>query len=312
MVTFKHVAKRPGSSTQTEDPSQYDIARTGATTHFNNEDILPNEELHSSREDQPTSKPPWRRVLYLRQPYPDNYVGPDFFRVTKKRLHVTPVEAVRGCLPVVREVCSCFLLLSAYLGLSSALLPPPALLAASALHTALALPTSLRPALGLAGSAALAGVAVGCLVSVVRSLTASVATDTVHACSAALLCLHVLLHDYGAHVALGNETLSQNVGVFAGVCLASRLRGYWPVLAFTLAAIALFARPRVEQSSDPARTCALVCVTCACVCVYARELAGVYVCGVVVCGAAMPLAYTAMQHHRQNIYGPWDEALPDR
>lgn len=27
----------------------------------------------------------WQRVLWKKQHYPDNYIGPDFFRVTKKR-----------------------------------------------------------------------------------------------------------------------------------------------------------------------------------------------------------------------------------
>jgi len=286
-----------GTSEETSSLPSRAVSSDGASTPLPSKEALP----------------PWRRVLYLRQPYPDNYVGPDFFRVTKKRLHVTRSEAIKGCLPVTREVCSCFLLLAAYLGLSSSLLPAPALLTAAALYTALACPALARPFLGLAGSVALAAVACGCLVSVVRSLTASVATDTVHACTAALLCLHVILHDYGANVALGNETLSQNVGVFACVCLASRLHGYWPVFAFTVTGIALFARPAdTEQPSSTIGSCALMAATCACVCVYAEELAPVYVCAVSVCGLGMPLAYTAMQHHRQNIYGPWDEARPER
>ena len=40
----------------------------------------------------------------------------------------------------------------------------------------------------------------GCLCGVVQSLTASVATDTVYACTTLLLLLHVALHDYGSSV----------------------------------------------------------------------------------------------------------------
>ena len=47
----------------------------------------------------------WERVLWKKQNnLPDNYIGRDFFRVTKKRLVVSVWQCLQGCLPITRFV----------------------------------------------------------------------------------------------------------------------------------------------------------------------------------------------------------------
>lgn len=47
-----------------------------------NEDTSSNGGCHQYIEIE---EPKWERVLWKQQPYPDSYIGPDFFRVKKKR-----------------------------------------------------------------------------------------------------------------------------------------------------------------------------------------------------------------------------------
>ena len=57
--------------------------------------------------------------------------------------------------------------------------------------------------------------------------------------------LKIFIFPTGTGVSLANETLSHNVGVFACVCLASRLVVYGSVAAFSLTGIALFSTRKV-------------------------------------------------------------------
>lgn len=269
---------------------------------------------------QPIKTETWQRVLWKKQPYPDNYIGPDFFRVTKKRLDVTTQQALLGCSAVTQEICSCLLLASVFCGLSSSTLQPTSVMVGTAVYALLDYlrntPTGESVLRTAVLSVALCGVLCG---GVVQSLTASVATDTVYACATMLLVLHVALHDYGHNIAIANETLSHNVGVFACVCLASRLgAGYWHVFSFTVAGIALFARHDTKQGSEVERplrkameVAVVVTVSAVAVWAWVPTLLPLLLVSVTVVNFLLPLLFIRLQHHRQNIYGPWDEARID-
>ncbi|XP_018023541.1 uncharacterized protein LOC108679432 isoform X2 [Hyalella azteca] len=117
-----------------------------------------------------------------------------------------------------------------------------------------------------------------------------------------------------------NETLSHNVGVFACVCLASRLTDYWAVFSFTVAGIAVFARPDREDNrhgciestaAAVAETLLLFSVTAVAVWVYVPVLLPLLLFSTALSNVVLPALFLRLQHHRQNIYGPWDEARID-
>ncbi|KAF2361055.1 Phosphatidylinositol N-acetylglucosaminyltransferase subunit C [Trinorchestia longiramus] len=260
------------------------------------------------------ARPPWQRVLWKRQPYADDYIGPNFFRVTKKRLAVSPLEAFLGCRVVTHEICWCFVIVSAFHGLSGGVFQPWQVMVATAVFTVLYCCRS-RPGWNMVHMAVLCVCLCGCLCGgVVQSLTASVATDTIYACTSFLLVLHIVLHHYGHHIALVNETLSHNVGVFACVCLASRLTDYWAVFAFTTAGIAVFARPAYKEDEQcclqirVTETLLLLSASAAAVWVCVPLLLPLLLTSVALSNLLLPLLFLRLQHHRQNIYGPWDEA----
>ncbi|XP_018023540.1 phosphatidylinositol N-acetylglucosaminyltransferase subunit C isoform X1 [Hyalella azteca] len=272
------------------------------------------------RSEDATSLPPWERVLWKKQPYADNYIGPHFFRVTKKQRAVSSIEAFTGCRVVTHQIFWCLLVVSAFHGLSGGALLPWQLMAATAAHAAFTFCRS-RPGWTAVQMAVMCVCLCGCLCGgVVQSLTASISTDTIYACTTLLLVLHIVLHHYGHDIALVNETLSHNVGVFACVCLASRLTDYWAVFSFTVAGIAVFARPDREDNrhgciestaAAVAETLLLFSVTAVAVWVYVPVLLPLLLFSTALSNVVLPALFLRLQHHRQNIYGPWDEARID-
>ena len=54
-------------------------------------------------------------------------------------------------------------------------------------------------------------------------LTDTISTDTIYTMTFLVLLIHLLFHDYGLRSSFVSHPLSLNAGLFAAVCLASRL-----------------------------------------------------------------------------------------
>ena len=83
----------------------------------------------------------WRKILYERQPYPDNYVGGAFLEDLRKNVHVTLYgwrEAVLAAAPPLHQLARVTLVALLFARLDSGALRPETLLLAIAGSTALA------------------------------------------------------------------------------------------------------------------------------------------------------------------------------
>ncbi|CAL4103297.1 unnamed protein product, partial [Meganyctiphanes norvegica] len=190
----------------------------------------------------------WERVLWKKQPaYPDNYVGESFLRVSRKRLDVSYSQALYGATAVSQEVCCCLGLVAIFYGLSGGHLKGSNVLIVTATlgmlgyiiqHSHYHNIHSVREDFKLVCFYCLM---IFCAAPIIKSLTGSVATDSINACTTLLLLLRLLHHDYGAQVAIVNPSISHNLGVFASVCLASRLNTDLQVFSLITVAVALFA-----------------------------------------------------------------------
>lgn len=263
----------------------------------------------------------WSRVLWKKQPYPDNYVGDSFLRVSKKRREVTYGQAFYSATAVTQEICSCLILVAVFCGLSEGHMKAAGVLTFTAVLgvtgyfiTRSQLRSSARDDIKLV---CFYVALISCASPVVKSLTGSVATDTINACTTALLLLRIVHQDYGALVAIVNPTVSHNLGVFASVCLASRLGSDRDVFALMTLAVALFAlfpgfrkycRTKLGTTLDLFFTIVVVTVTAASLWLYAVHLMPLLAFALVTCNGIIPALFVALQRHKQNIYGPWDEA----
>ncbi|XP_071520589.1 phosphatidylinositol N-acetylglucosaminyltransferase subunit C [Panulirus ornatus] len=263
----------------------------------------------------------WRRVLWQKQPFPDNYVGDSFLRVSKKRRELCFSEALYGATFVTQEICSCIGLVVIFFGISE-----------GNLNASVAL--ILTATIGIIGYAVTRAqlaafekddvkvacfyvVLIACVSPVVKSLTGSVATDSINASTTFLLLLRLIVHDYGTTVAIVNPTVSHNVGVFASVCLASRLDSDLDVFTLITVAVALFAlfpslrrycSMHLGRGWDIITTALVVLITATGILHYASHLLLVFLLALFICNFIIPALFIFLQSYKQNIYGPWDEA----
>ncbi|KAK3858741.1 hypothetical protein Pcinc_035097 [Petrolisthes cinctipes] len=271
-------------------------------------------------------KQEWKRVLWKRQPFLDNYVGDSFLRVSKKCKKVSLSAALYGATAVTPEICSCLGLVVIFYGMSDGKMDSSVVLTLTAavgiigyLITRDHLAASIR---NDAKVVCFYVVLIACVSPVIKSLTGSVATDSINACTTFLLLLRLVVHDYGTQVAIVNPTVSHNVGLFASVCLASRLDSDLDVFTLMTVAVALFAllptfrrrcRSGLGRGWNLVLTVLVVGVTGSGIIQYTPHLLLVLVVALFLCNCLMPTLYICCQGHKQNIYGPWDEAqIEDR
>ncbi|KAG7154892.1 phosphatidylinositol N-acetylglucosaminyltransferase subunit C-like [Homarus americanus] len=268
----------------------------------------------------------WRRVLWKKQPFPDNHVGDSFLRVSKKRRELLFSETLYGATAVTQEICSCLGLVVVFFGISERNVNAAGVLALTAslgiigyILTRAQLASSAKDDVKVA---CFYVVLIACASPVVKSLTGSVATDSINACTTFLLILRLVVHDYGTTVAIVNPTVSHNVGVFASVCLASRLDSDLDVFTLMTVAVALFAlfpsfrrycRVQLGRCWDLITTVVVVVCTTSGILLFAPHLLLIFFLALFLCNFFIPALFIHLQSHKQNIYGPWDEAqIEDR
>ncbi|GAA5933841.1 phosphatidylinositol N-acetylglucosaminyltransferase [Sporobolomyces koalae] len=76
-------------------------------------------------------RPPYRKVLYLRQPYPDNWVDPSFLQDLERNLHAHAASLpplLRQTLPVTQHLACTFIVVAVFVRLSTGTLSSTTLL----------------------------------------------------------------------------------------------------------------------------------------------------------------------------------------
>ncbi|XP_076873364.1 phosphatidylinositol N-acetylglucosaminyltransferase subunit C [Brachyhypopomus gauderio] len=268
---------------------------------------------------------PWRKVLYERQRFPDNYVDRRFLEELRRNIRVRQYRywaVVRETGLVAQQVSCVAVFITLWSFMDQGRLAPSTLLWAS---LGCALPGyGLYEALGGAGRerarvADLQSAAVFLAFTfgfspVLKTLTESVSTDTVYATSAVMLLAHVLFFPYTRPSPHGGVSI--NAALFASVCLGSRLPGALHTFAVLSLALLVFAlwpcllhrlRERAEWSFPWAAG-----LVCAAGVAGARSVwpggAALLLLALLVLTLACPALLVRLQRHKDNIHGPWDEA----
>ncbi|XP_077572795.1 phosphatidylinositol N-acetylglucosaminyltransferase subunit C [Stigmatopora nigra] len=280
-------------------------------------------------DDGPCAAVPWRKVLWERQSYPDNYVDHRFLGELRRNEGIRQYRywaVVREAVLVGQQLSCVAIFVTLWLYMEEGLLSPDTLLVIS-LATSL-LGYGLYQALGAwAEPVAPAGTHLADLQSaiiflsfifgfspVLKTLTESVSTDTVYAMSALMLLAHLVSFPYGHPSPPGS--LSLNVALFASVCLASRLPGAMHTFTMLSCALMIFALwPCLLRRVKDRAPCHFV-VVCVGVCAAGvGGLASRWPGGAVLLALALisvmllcPWLLVQLQRHKDNIHGPWDEA----
>ncbi|XP_017284255.1 phosphatidylinositol N-acetylglucosaminyltransferase subunit C [Kryptolebias marmoratus] len=277
----------------------------------------------------PSQSVPWRKVLWERQPFPDNYVDQRFLEELRRNEGIRQYRywAVVKEAGFVGQQLSCVaVFITLWLYMEQGLLAPEVLLWTSlscamlgyGLHQALTSQAEsgceTRTHLADLQSAALFLSFTFGFSPVLKTLTESVSTDTVYAMSAVMLLAHLVSFPYGKPSPPGS--LSLNAALFASVCLASRLPGALHTFAMLTCALLVFALwPCLLQRLRENAPCQFTGV-CVGVCVggvgglASQSLGGAVLFSLALVSVTLlcPLLLIWLQRHKDNIQGPWDEA----
>ena len=269
---------------------------------------------------------PWQKILYSRQEYPDNFSGPEFLaglqtNVTAEKYSLQ--ECVVGSLMLAEEVglVALFALLFSlshdgslhWQALLAALALAVALGAAAFLALADAIPS---PAHAARTAAVFLGFGYG-MSPLLRTLTATISTDTIYAMAAAMFLLSLVFHDYGVDVSIVSPSFALNGRLFGAVCLVSRLHSADSAFALLALAVALFAlwpplrrrlAARFPAAQAPLRLLFLLGVLTA-VLPHSAALAALYSALLLFISLLCPYWLVRLQHIKATIHGPWDEAV---
>lgn len=149
---------------------------------------------------------------------------------------------------------------------------------------------------------------------VLYTLTDTISTDTIYTMSFLMMITHLIFFNYGMSPAIVSNNLSLNAAVFASVCLASRLSSAYH--AFVLLSIAIKCFVLFPILKNKLKDSWLFTVMFLLIVIYALILVSPFITIlfilsltfiVIVC----PIMYVHYQKYKENIYGPWDEAIVD-
>ncbi|KAN0100634.1 Phosphatidylinositol N-acetylglucosaminyltransferase subunit C [Tylopilus felleus] len=224
-------------------------------------------------------QPGWRRVLWDRCPYPDNFIPPDsFLSALRKNPNFTPYSywpLVFMCCAITQHLGTVFVFLAIFVKLKERSIDARVLLWVSVTCSVLGYgtweilhsshPGHMPPNRSKAfKSSILVLLALMGLAPVLRTLTAATSSDSIWALSACLFLLNTVLADYScmrpgsftqersavsyilklAQILTANRltsVLSMNAAISSSVVLASRLPDDLSVFSLVLFAVQLFA-----------------------------------------------------------------------
>ncbi|KAJ1965788.1 glycosylphosphatidylinositol anchor biosynthesis [Dipsacomyces acuminosporus] len=282
------------------------------------------------------SRRPWRKLLYIKQEYPDDYVDDTFLMELQKNTNVRMYDystVVRQTAVVTQHISSIMIFIAVFIYLYRGSLTGGVLLWCSSTFTVLGfvfwdiLNTYLRTPeqrvvrLNLIKGAVFFALLLFGLSPILRTLTEDTSSDTIWAMTVLFFFVNLAFHDYSS----GNLTnirfpgsVSLNAAVLAGVLLASRLDSNLSVFAFLSFALQWFGLfpifrrylKRISAAASMATTLALALVAAVMFFYISRAIAMLHVLSTSFITFGCPLWLIWVQRYKNEIHGPWDEARP--
>ena len=282
----------------------------------------------------PTTGQVWRKVLFERGKFADNYTPDSCFLAAIKRnknLHqYTLNQCLMGAAQVALQMCMVFLFIIAYITLDSGYANCELILALTATtcligYIGLQLfdPSLEEPFSGqklkndIRHASIFLCFGLG-LSPVLYKLTDTISTDTIYTTAGIMLFIHLVFHNYGLEKsAVVSKALSLNAALFASVCLASRLMTSYDafvLLAISVVAFVLFPIFRLKLNHRSLFIITAITVICVVIltayyCSFKLSLCVTVAISIIT--GVCPALFLHWQTYKHTIHGPWDEAVPN-
>ncbi|XP_052754333.1 spliceosome-associated protein CWC27 homolog isoform X1 [Galleria mellonella] len=286
---------------------------------------IPKKGSARSRRSKIARKPkrkPWVKNLYENREYPDNYTDKKFLEELRKNIHiekVTLLQAVQGSFRVVLRLCLCVLYAIVYVYMYNNFVHTYTVIYISVAVTAACHVIYVC----LEGSATfshaktvLIYIIIGYLLSpIFHTLTDTVSTDTIYAWAVIMMLIHLIFFDYDVPVALVSKSLSINAAIFASMCLVSRLSTPFDAFILLTVSVILFVLSpqlfKVILCTKLFIPLFFITLLVTFISLYSVSvtLFWYFLIIVAILSGYLPMLFVRWQRYKDNIYGPWDEAI---
>ena len=276
------------------------------------------------RDYSPDAKRNWKKVLYENQDVPDNYVHHTFLQDMRKNLFLREYDYKTLLIQtgsITQQINAVIVFIMSFVYLQSSIIDPYILNMLSGAVLLVSYVLLLKAKAGFDIKAVVVFCTASFVLSpVLMSLTHSISTDTIYAMTTVMLLVHLFSHDYvqSEDTQEVSAVVSFNAGIFATVCLASRssslaqgfslivfsviVFGVWPTLRRS---ISVYFEPYVDLFT----TFVLFFVTNYMLWYHSVTIATLSSLFFMFITFVCPALLIHLQPIKNNVYGPWDEAV---
>lgn len=267
----------------------------------------------------------WKKILYGNREFPDNYTDKTFLQELRKNLHIHPItfqEAFLGAGRVTNALCIVVLFSIVFVYLYEQIIDPSTVFFHSCLGTAIGYlwyrsQTIFENGFWKCVCRDLRMVAIFLAVGfatspILKTLTETISTDTIYAMTVFMMLIHLIFKDYGVSAAIVSSSLSFNAAIFGSICLASRLASSFHAFVFlSLSVEAFVLLPLLMLRAGQSISMLALFISVSLGALWSVSTSMTILFSLIVCfvNIGCPIMFLKWQDYKENIYGPWDEAV---
>lgn len=264
----------------------------------------------------------WRKNLYENHELPDNYTDESFLEELRKNVKpnsVTLLEAISLGASISIQLCIVVLFVIVFIWLNNEWTTPNKIFIVSVILTVIGyfkymLKTSkVFEKISKDLRTVLIFLAFGYILSpILKTLTETISTDTIYAMTIFMFLIHLIFSKYGSTNVSLSESLSITSSIFGSLMLTSRLST--PLHAFSLLTVAVQCFVLLPFLLSKLDCKIFISINLAFSTLYflwnlSTILSCVFVAALIFIHIICPVWYIKWQKYKENIYGPWDEAV---
>lgn len=264
----------------------------------------------------------WKKNLYENRDLPDNYTDSSFLDELKKNIkpnNVTGIEALTLGASISIQLSIVILFVMVFIWFNNNWIDPHSVFILSAFLTITGyicytyqLP-DMSDCFIKDFRTALIFLCFGYILSpVLKTLTETVSTDTIYAMTIFMFLIHLIFSKYGSPQISLSDSLSITSSIFGSLMLASRLAT--PLHAFSLLTVSVQCFVLLPFLLAKIYTKIFISILLILVTIYyliliSKILTYVFIAVTIFVHIVCPFWYVRWQIYKDNIYGPWDEAI---
>ncbi|KAI8988785.1 phosphatidylinositol N-acetylglucosaminyltransferase subunit C [Pilobolus umbonatus] len=275
--------------------------------------------FHTSEYQYNSNNPPWQKLLWVKQNYPDNYVDGTFLDELQRNVNVRTYDywtMVYESGVITQHIFSVVIFIAIFIYLRQYTITGNYLIWLGSIMTGLG-----YLFWDLMMSKTRENYEFKCLSPILKTLTSQISDDTIWALTVCCFLANILFHDYQSKTSNNikiSGSLSTNAAVFASVLLASRLNtnlDVFGLLSFAVEWFSLFPifRRHLKELSPRIQVSITVIMLLCSVLLFihiSKAVVFISILGFCFLTFVCPYWLIFIQKYKNEIHGPWDEARP--